>query len=1274
MPPTPRSTRSPGGRTPVRLLSLVLWMLPTAAFAGKILLIAGPLDSHPKEAHEYEKNVTLLKQCLDTSPDLAGWRTEIHFNGWPADPATLEDADTILLTSGGSDHREADHPLYVGDRFAQLERQMKRGCGIVFFHWSTFHPVRVHDQITEWVGGYFDYERGTGENHWYSAIQTGDWTVTPVAPAHPITRGVGPFPLREEFYFNMRFREGDPRLVPIVVKEGTGDVRRNAVGWAVERAGGGRGFGFTGGHFFENWWVPEFRRLMLNAIVWTAHGEVPSAGIRSTLEPRVNAVIVTGADHPAHDWRAKTAALIPVLEQDPRLKVDVSENPETTRVTENRYRLVVLNYANWERPGLSPPARAGFTNYMASGGALAVIHFANGAFHYSLPKAAESDWPYYRQVVRRVWNHQGGSGHDAYGPFHVSITGVRHPITAGLGGFDTTDELYHDQAGEVPIEALATAHSAQTGREEPMAWAYDFGPSHVFQTVLGHDAKSLLAAAPLIRRGVTWAAGLSPLSADPPRNTLGTVGPRPGSQWTLQGSLAAAAAEARPAAAKGAAPSPPPAAHKEPAAQVEGDWVDARWQQMEVGPFVANNFPAPNGMVAKGLSIRLGEHEEGAVAYDTGAGTLRAAWTGGFLTFPTTRFGLLGAPQPAGRVQLVSPAAGGWNGSGARVRYDGLTLQGSRVLLRYHVGDAEVQESPWVESQGRVTLFTRSMNVAPHTGGLTLDLIELRDALGSTSGGRAGLAAATLQKGESMVGCFVAGAGATLLADASPQGKITLQLPASQGPVRLKVFLWAGSPGELETAVGLARDRSGLEDLARLAPKGAARWKPITTRGQPGIGSQPYLIDTLTVPYDNPYKALFFTSGVDFLENGDAAVCTIHGDVWIVSGIDAGLQNLVWHRFATGLFQPLGLRVRENKVFVLGRDQITVLEDRDGDGEADEYRNFSNLIQTSTGGHDYVTSLERDAAGNFYYVDPLGVHRISADGKESQTLATGWRNPNGMSVGPAGVITVTPQQGNWTPSSQISEVIPGSYYGFGGPRVDGAHPAGYEPPLCWIPHPVDNSTGSQVWVTSDRWGPFQGQMLSLSFGRAAYYLVLREVVDGHPQGGVIPLKGRFLSGAMRGTFRPQDGQLYVVGSQGWQTAGVRDGCLQRVRYTGAAVHELTGLQVHRNGLKLTFTQPLDRSTAEDVGSYDLEQWNYRYAASYGSKDYSVKEPGREGHDGVKVTGAKLLPDGKSVFLSTDPLGPVMQMHLRYNVTSADGHPARGDLYNTINATRPPFVE
>jgi hypothetical protein len=156
-------------------------------------------------------------------------------------------------------------------------------------------------------------------------------------------------------------------------------------------------------------------------------------------------------------------------------------------------------------------------------------------------------------------------------------------------------------------------------------------------------------------------------------------------------------------------------------------------------------------------------------------------------------------------------------------------------------------------------------------------------------------------------------------------------------------------------------------------------------------------------------------------------------------------------------------------------------------------------------------------------------------------------------------------------------------------------------------------------------------MLHLLWGRCGLMLVLRDVVDSTAQGAVVPLPGRFLSGPNRGSFNPKDGHLYVAGSTGWQTSAAKDGALQRVRFTGKGVHLPMAWHAHSNGLSITFTQPLDLGAAEDVGSYSIRQWNYRYAAQYGSKDWSRTHPGKEGHDEVNVKSARLLSNRKTVF-------------------------------------------
>src|SRR5436190_23690066 len=193
-----------------------------------------------------------------------------------------------------------------------------------------------------------------------------------------------------------------------------------------------------------------------------------------------------------------------------------------------------------------------------------------------------------------------------------------------------------------------------------------------------------------------------------------------------------------------------------------------------------------------------------------------------------------------------------------------------------------------------------------------------------------------------------------------------------------------GKHFRVELPEGVVRDEG-----ADLSLKPQTLWpQKFKVQGQRAPDTSAYVIDTIPVPYDNAYKALMFITGVDFFDNGDAAVCTLHGDVWLVRGIDEQLKNVTWKRFATGLFQPLGLKIRSNLVHVLGRDRITALHDRNGDDEADYYESFHSGILTSPEGHDYVTSLEMDGEGNFYYADPRGAHWVSADGKRTEVLAT----------------------------------------------------------------------------------------------------------------------------------------------------------------------------------------------------------------------------------------------------------------------------------------------
>lgn len=317
-------------------------------------------------------------------------------------------------------------------------------------------------------------------------------------------------------------------------------------------------------------------------------------------------------------------------------------------------------------------------------------------------------------------------------------------------------------------------------------------------------------------------------------------------------------------------------------------------------------------------------------------------------------------------------------------------------------------------------------------------------------------------------------------------------------------------------------------------------------------------------------------------------------------------------------------------------------------------------------GHDYTTGLQRDEAGRFYFASShQGVCRVSADGRKNEVLATGFRNPNGLGLGPRGESIVAVQEGEWTPASMIAEVTPGGHYGHGGPK---AGSLGHVPPVVYLPRGIDHSCGGQVFVESDRWGMPAGMLVHLSFGAAEAFLVARDAAFPG-QGLVLPLPGDFASGAHRGRFHPLDGQLWVTGMTGWVTYATEPGSFQRLRYTGGAPTRVPiSFEARDNGLLLTFADPLTR---EDIGEGWLAQsWNYHYSGAYGSDEFSARRPGLPGHDRLAVTSVQVLDDGRRVFVEIPQLHPVHTVHLHATGLKAVAR----DFYVTIHRLGPPFTD
>jgi putative membrane-bound dehydrogenase-like protein len=275
-----------------------------AAAAGsekkKVVFVAGRA-SHGYGSHEHYAGCVLLAKELERA--MPNFEVEVVRDGWPQDASVLSGADCIVMYADGG----GGHP--VNPHLEEMDKLAKKGVGVVCIHYAVEVPKGPSgDAFLDWIGGYFETNWSVNP-HWTANFKS--------FPEHPITRGVEPFSINDEWYYHMRFREGMKGVTPILTdlppKEtlnrpdgphsGNPDVRKAVasgepqhVAWAAEREDGGRGFGFTGGHVHWNWGDPNFRKVMLNAITWCAKADVPEEGVEA--KPLPVAALEQNQDEP----------------------------------------------------------------------------------------------------------------------------------------------------------------------------------------------------------------------------------------------------------------------------------------------------------------------------------------------------------------------------------------------------------------------------------------------------------------------------------------------------------------------------------------------------------------------------------------------------------------------------------------------------------------------------------------------------------------------------------------------------------------------------------------------------------------------------------------------------------------------------------------------------------------------------------------------------------------------------------------------------------------
>ncbi|MCP4513140.1 MAG: hypothetical protein GY826_42835, partial [Fuerstiella sp.] len=638
--------------------------------------------------------------------------------------------------------------------------------------------------------------------------------------------------------------------------------------------------------------------------------------------------------------------------------------------------------------------------------------------------------------------------------------------------------------------------------------------------------------------------------------------------------------------------------------------IDNTLNEVDSGNVICSRIIHFGTNTQKGVAVRLSDGADAvSVVFDPLSLSFIDSWQGGFVSRGSSRYGVHDGARAVGQRSFDFSGSRWHVPNNAKTRYLGFYRNDANVVFSYAIGDATVYDRMWLLNG----LLVRSLQF---DGRLPTDTrLSLFGISGPPQLARFGpyqdFVAA--QKNRTASVGFFDVSGAQLVADEGQNAAAVLSFEDATPSTTLHLqFRRQSSKGEaaLQAVGGESPHAPSL-----LIAGGPGQWAKdvVTTTGEPGDESAAYAIDTLTIPYAtaNPFGTPMRLAGAAAMDGGRMAVSTLLGDVWVVSGVNDDLQELKWQRVAAGLYQPLGLVIKDGRIILGGNDQITRLHDLNGDGEADFYECVTNDYPT-TGGHDFATSLQQDKKGRLYWATASGDFGLTrlTEGQKPVSMGSGLRNSNGIGVSPDGnIMLATVQEGSWAPGTAIFNVGNGSFHGHRGPR-GGFGEFGYDLPQCFVPRGIDNSAGEIRFLPDDeRLGPLAGAVIGSSYGYCNHYMVLREEIDGHVQGGLVPLPGEFLSGSCRLAFNEHDGHIYVAGTEGWQSYAAENGCLQRLRFTGKPLHLPIRIETRQNGLIVHCNTEISAKSVRKENVF-CQQWNYLYSGAYGSPEYSVKDEGR----------------------------------------------------------------
>ncbi len=687
------------------------------------------------------------------------------------------------------------------------------------------------------------------------------------------------------------------------------------------------------------------------------------------------------------------------------------------------------------------------------------------------------------------------------------------------------------------------------------------------------------------------------------------------------------------------------------------------------------------------------------VAFDTDLLRVAAIWKGKGLTPMAlapgsyhqpdrkTPGGQFPAPEPDGRVWVTNGIYPGWQ-TGARQpsptdprepapspeevgrgplperhgRFKAVRLVRDGAVLEYTVAGAAVREWMTVfaaDTRGGTSTIVRHIDVAPSREQLWLLMgFKTKDAefsLGTRT------AVPLVLETVAADGTAVSPEGA----DQPGRMWVVRVLPHDE-PIQFSVAVTTGG-GTVPTIAPHAIPTD-------VAPP---RWpQEVRTRVTRSAANDPYVVDDIALPVENPWRRQVRPGDVQFLKDGTGVLVTLDGDVWLARGMHEAAGTARWRRFASGLHEPLSLAIRDEQIHVFDRNGIWRLRDTNADGEADVHELFSNAFAQTADMREFPNTIRLAPGGEFVIAKgnqqatTIGKHnghvmRISADGRQAMSLGYGFRQPNlGVNV-KTGMVTASDQQGHYIPTTPLHIVGDNQFYGFLSDKLPREqYPAPIAEPLTWIPHATNASAMSQVWLFGAKMGPLTDGLVHIGFNRPELFRVMLNERSSRPQAAMVSVTRAFDFPPNNGSVNPADGQLYITGFQilGWGTTATRLAGLGRVRYTGAVSTLPREVVPMDKGVLVRFDVPLDPAAAANPDNFSLTSWQYKRTYQYGSPQF--KADGTPGIDRLAPSSAYLSKDRRSVFVAVPGMRPVMQMRLGWSLTTADGQKFQDSAFFT----------